>query len=119
MTAERDLERALEDANAALEQAVIDALGARKGLPDRQRREELKAGIWRRRLRVVELERDRLARQLAEARREADAASARQDHDEYLRAIRKLARLRVRYLNAVDLLDKLRADGPGSSARLL
>lgn len=72
MTAKSNLERELEAANAALEQAVIDALRTRKVLPDRERREELKAEIWRRRVSVIELERDRLGEQLTETRHEAD-----------------------------------------------
>ncbi len=68
---------------------------------------------------MIELERDYVGEQLTKARHEADRAAARQDHDEYIRANRKLIRLRIRYLNAVDLLQKIRADGPDSSARLL
>ena len=48
-----------------------------------------------------------------------DRATTREDHDEYLRASRELVGLRIRYLNALDLLEKLRADWPDSSARLL
>ena len=118
-TAKRDLEQELQTAHANLEQAVMEAYRARKGLLRQERKEDLKAEIWRRRISVIELERDFLSEQLMEARREADRAAARQDHGEYLRDNRKLIELRIRYLNAVDLLQKLRADGPDSSARVL
>lgn len=39
--------------------------------------------------------------------------------DESVRIHTKLVRLRIRYLNAIDLLQKLQADGPGSSVRLM
>ena len=52
-------------------------------------------------------------------RPETRQAEPRRDHGEYLRANRELSGLRTRYLNAVDLLQKLRANGPDSSARLL
>ncbi len=117
--AKRDFERELEAANADLEQAVMEAYQARKGLLGQEGKEELKAEIWRRRVRAIELERDYVGEQLMEARHAADRAAARQDHDEYMRANRRLIGLRIRYLNAVDLLEKLRADGPDSSARLL
>jgi hypothetical protein len=115
----RDLERELEAANTYLEGAVIEALRARKSLLDPKRKDELKAEIWQRRTKVIELERDHVGEQLMKARHAADRAATREDHDEYLQASRQLARLRIRYLNAVDLLEKLRADGPDSSARLL
>ncbi len=119
-TAKRDLKQELETANADLEQAVMEAYRARKGLlSSQERKEELKAEIWRRRIRAIKLERDYFGEQLIEARHEADRAAARQNHGEYLRANRKLIGLRIRYLNAVDLLRKLQADGPDSSARLL
>ena len=118
-TAKRDLKQELETANADLEQAVMEAYQARKALLSQERKEELKAEIWRRRIRAIELERDYVGEQLMEARHEADRAAARQDHGEYLRANQKLIGLRIRYLNAVDLLQKLQADGPDSSARLL
>ena len=118
-TSKRSLEQELETANTNLEQAVMEAYRARKGLLSQERKEELKAEIWRRRIRVIELERDFVGEQLMEARHEADRAAARQDHGEYLRANRKLIGLRIRYVNAVDLLQKLQADGPDSSARLL
>jgi hypothetical protein len=97
----------------------MEALRARKSLLDPERKDELKAEIWRRRTRVIELERDYLGEQLMKARHAADRAATRGAHDEYLRASRELVGLRIRYLNAVDLLEKLRADGPDSSARLL
>ncbi len=118
-TSKRNLEQELETANTDLEQAVMEAYRTRKGLLGQERKEELKAEIWRQRIRAIELERDFIGEQLMEARHEADRAAARQDHGEYLRANRKLSGLRIRYLNAVDLLQKLQADGPGSSARLL
>ncbi|QYJ14228.1 hypothetical protein Rxycam_00024 [Rubrobacter xylanophilus DSM 9941] len=113
-----DLETQLERACRDLEQAVMDALGARKGLLDPARKQELYEKIWRLRVRVVELERDLIGRQLTEVRHAADRAATRMDHEEYLEASRRLAGLRIRYLNATDLLEKLRADGPDSSARL-
>jgi hypothetical protein len=115
----RDLERELETANADLEQVVMEVYRARKGLLGQERKEELKAEIWRRRISVIELERDSLSEQLMETRHQADRAAARQDYGEYLRANRKLIGFRIRYVNAVDLLQKLQADGPDSSARLL
>ena len=117
--AKRDLEQELKTANADLEQVVMEAYRARKGLLGQERKEELKAEIWRRRISVTELERDSLSEQLMETRHEADRAAARQDHGEHLRVNRKLIGLRIRYVNAVDLLQKLQADGPDSSARLL
>ncbi len=57
--------------------------------------------------------------ELMKARHAADRAATRQDNDEYLRANQRLMRLRIRFLNAADLLEKLRSDGPDSSARLL
>jgi hypothetical protein len=117
--AKRNLEHELKTANADLEQVVMEAYRARKGLLGQARKEELKAEIWRRRISVIELERDSLSEQLMETRHQADGATARQDHGEYLRANRKLVGLRIRYLNALDLLEKLLADGPDSSARLL
>lgn len=113
-----DLDSQLEQATRDLEQAVMDTLGARKGLLDPARKRELYEKIWRLRVRVLELERDRIGRQLTEVRHAADRAATRMDHEEYLDASRKLAGLRIRYLNAVDLLEKLNADGPSSSARL-
>jgi hypothetical protein len=90
--AKSDLERKLEAANADLEQAVMDAYRARKGLLDQQRKEELKAEIWHRRIRAIELERNYVGEQLMEAQHKADRAVARQDHDEYLRASRRACR---------------------------
>ncbi|ABG03970.1 hypothetical protein Rxyl_1004 [Rubrobacter xylanophilus DSM 9941] len=113
-----DLDAQLEQAHRDLEQAVMDTLGARKGLLDPARKQELYEKIWRLRVRAAELERDRIGRQLTEVRHAADRAATRMDHEEYLAASRKLAGLRIRYLNAADLLEKLRADGPASSARL-
>ena len=118
-TSKRNLEQELETANANLEQAVMEAYQSRKSLLGQERKEELKAEIWRRRISVIELERDFLSEQLMEARHEADRAAAQQDHGEYLRANQRLIGLRIRYLNAADLLEKLRVDGPDSSARLL
>jgi hypothetical protein len=65
--AKSDLERKLEAANADLEQAVMDAYRARKGLLDQQRKEELKAEIRHRRIRAIELERNYVGEQLMEA----------------------------------------------------
>ncbi len=115
----RNLERELEAVNADLERLVMEASQARKSVVDRNRKEELKTSIWRQRMKVIELERDYVGELYMKARHEADEAAARQDQDEYLRAHRKLVRLRIRYLNAVDLLQKLQADGPDSSVRLM
>ncbi len=117
--AKRDLKRELEAANADLERVVMEALRSRKKLLDQQHKEELKAEIWRRRMRAVELERDYAGERLMKARQEADRAALRHDHDEYLRANREVIRYRVRWLNAADLLQKFRSDGPDPSARLL
>jgi hypothetical protein len=117
--ASRDLEPELESANADLERVVMEAPRARKILPRRERKEELEAEIWRRRIRAIELERDYVSEQLMKARHATDRAATGQDYDEYLRANQGLIRLRIRFLNAADLLEKLRADGPDSSARLL
>ncbi len=114
-----ELEQRLEEAKVDLERTVMDALGARKGILDPQRKEQLKAEIWRRRMKVVELERDRIREQLMKTRHKAEEATTRQDYEEYLRNSQRTAGLRVRYLDAVDLLEKLQEDGPNSSARLL
>ncbi|BBL78443.1 hypothetical protein RxyAA322_02970 [Rubrobacter xylanophilus] len=113
-----DLEARLERARRDLEQAVMDTLGARKGLLDPARKQELYEKIWRLRVQVVELERDLTGQQLTDVRHAAERAATRMDHEEYLEASRKLAGLRIRYLNATDLLEKLRAEGPASSGRL-
>ncbi len=117
--AKRDLERELEAANVDLERAVMETLRSRKRLFDQEHKEELKAEICRRRMRAIELERDYAGEQLMKARHEADRATLQDDHDEYLRANREVIRFRVRWFNAVDLLEKLRSDGPDPSARLL
>ena len=114
----RDLERELEAANAELERLVMQASQERKSILDRARKEELKTSIWQQRMKVIELERDYVGELYAKVRHEADQAAVRQDQDEYVRAHQRLVRLRIRYLNAIDLLQKLQADGPDSSARL-
>ncbi len=116
---QRNLERELEAANADLERLVMEASQARKRLIDRTRKEELKTSIWRQRVKAIELERDYVGELYIKARHEADEAAVRQDQDEYVRIHAKLVRLRIRYLNAIDLLQKLQADGPGSSVRLM
>ena len=116
---ERNLERELEAVNADLERLVVEASQARKSVIDRTRKEELKTSIWRQRMKVMELERDYVGELYMKARHEADAAALRQNQDEYARVHRKLVRLRIRYLNAIDLLQKLQADGPDSSVRLM
>jgi len=115
----RNLERELEAVNADLERLVMEASQARKSVIDRTRKEELKTSIWRQRVKVIELERDYVGELYMNARHEADEAAVRQDQDEYVRIHTKLVRLRIRYLNAIDLLQKLQADGPGSSVRLM
>ncbi len=54
----RNLERELEAVNADLERLVMEASQARKGVIDRNHKEELKTSIWRQRMKVIELERD-------------------------------------------------------------
>ncbi len=117
--AKRDLKQELETANTGLEQLITEANQARKSLIDRTRTEELKTAIWRQRMRAVELERDLAGELYMKARHEADEAAIRLDQDEYLRAHRRLVRLRIRYVNAIDLLEKLQVDGPASCARLV
>lgn len=117
--AEDELKQRLESARLDLERAVMEALGARKGILDPQRKEQLKAEIWRRRMGVIELEQNHISEQLMEARHEADEAATRQDYEEYFRNNQRLAGLRIQYLNTIDLLEKLREEGPDSSARLL
>ncbi len=115
----RNLERELEAVNADLERLVMEASQVRKSVIDRTRKEELKTSIWRQRMKAIELERDYVGELYMKARHEADEAAARQDQDEYVRVHQKLVRLRIRYLNAIDLLQKLQADGPDSSVRLM
>ncbi len=115
----RNLERELEAVNADLERLVMEASQVRKSVIDRTRKEELKTSIWRQRMKAIELERDYVGELYMKARHEADEAAARQDQDEYVRVHQKLVRLRIRYLNAIDLLQKLQADGSDSSVRLM
>jgi len=117
--AKRDLEQELEAAKTGLAQLITEANQVRKSLIDRTRKEELKAAIWRQRVRAIELERDLTGELYMKARHEADEAAIRLDQDGYLRAHRRLVRLRIRYVNAIDLLEKLRGDGPDSCARLV
>ncbi len=70
-------------------------------------------------MRAIELERDYIGELYMKARHEADKAEVQQDQDKYLRAHKGLVRMRIQYLNAIDLLQKLQADGPDSSARLV
>ena len=70
-------------------------------------------------MKVIELERDYAGELYMKARHEADEAAVRQGQNEYVRIHRKLVRLRIWYLNGIDLLQKLQADGPGSSVRLM
>ena len=118
-TPKRDLKQELEVANADLEQLVTEAYQTRKSLLDQARKEELKASIWRQRIKAIEAERDYIGELYMKARHEVDKAAAQQDQDKYLQAHKRLVGLRIRYLNAIDLLQKLQADGPDSSARLL
>ncbi len=115
----RDLQQELEVANADLEQLVAEAYQTRKSLLDQARKKELKASIWRQRMRAIELERDYVGELYMKARHEVDKAAAQQDQDKYLQTHKRLAGLRIRYLNTIDLLQKLQADGPDSSARLV
>ncbi len=90
---------------------VIEASQARKSVIDRTRKEELKTSIWRQRVKVIELERDYIGELYMKARHEPDEAAVRQDQDEYVRIHARLVRPRIRYLNAIDLLQKLQAMG--------
>ena len=118
-TPKRDLKQELEVANADLEQLVTEAYQTRKSLLDQARKEELKASIWRQRIKAIEAERDYIGELYMKARHEVDKAAAQQDQDKYLQAHKRLIGLRIWYLNAIDLLQKLQADGPDSSSRLV
>jgi hypothetical protein len=118
-TPKRVLKQELEEANGDLEQLAAEAYQTRKSLLDQARKEELKASIWRQRIRVLELDRDYVGELYMKARHEVDKAVAQQDQDKYLQAHKRLVGLRMRYLNAIDLLQRLQADGPDSSARLV
>ena len=114
-----ELERELEEARASLEHLVARAYAQRKSVLDRTSRDRLREEVWRQRMKVAELERDYSGELLAGAAREAGEAAASQDHERYEEVHQRIARYRVRFADASDLLEKLKEDGPASSARLL
>ncbi len=87
-TPKRVLKQELEEANGDLEQLAAEAYQTRKRLLDQARKEELKASIWRQRIRVLELERDYIGELYMKARHEVDKAAAQQDQDKYLQPMR-------------------------------
>jgi hypothetical protein len=82
------LKEELEEANGDLEQLAAEACQTRKSLLDQARKEELKASIWRQRIRVLELERDYVGELYMKTRHEVDKAAAQQDQDKYLQSMR-------------------------------
>ncbi|WP_273888747.1 hypothetical protein [Rubrobacter naiadicus] len=109
----------LEAAREALERAVADAQARRKNVLDPVLKEQIGEEIWRLRRKVVGLERERAGRMLARASREASEAAASGDLARYEGAHREMARHRIAFADASDLLEKLEEEGPSSSRRLL